>query len=281
MKIKRATRVAGRSIFLIILIFSSLSGQLLAREKKLRVIADKANIYLKADKNSPIIETVEKGTILTIRDIAKVKRIWIHVYFTSKETGTTKSGYILDSLVERLFVVTKIVTLKGEEESPREKARYKNYFRETSWGISKELVLQLEGKPSYVERSKGVDIIGYRKKEMNIECLIEYFFEKRRLIRAKYIFLEQHKHKNQYIGDYKKIKDWLTERHGPPLGSNITWRNDLYKDYYSKWGEAVSLGHLEYSSLWRNPETEIFLTLSGENNKVSLEVEYTGLKLKE
>ena len=280
MKIKRAARVAGRSIFLIILIFSSFSGQLLAREKKIRVIADKANIYLKADKNSPIIETVEKGTILTIRDIAKVKRIWIHVYFTSKETGTTKSGYILDSLVERLFVVTKIVTLKGEEESPREKARYKNYFRETSWGISKEQVLQLEGKPSYEEKSKGVDIIGYRKKEMNIECLIEYFFEKRRLIRAKYIFLEQHKHKNQYIGDYKKIKDWLTERHGPPLGSNITWRNDLYKDYYSKWGEAVSLGHLEYSSLWRNPETEIFLTLSGENNKVALEVEYTGLKLK-
>jgi len=281
MKIKRAARVAARSIFLIILFFSFLSGPLLSREKKLRVIAEKANIYLEADKNSPIIETVEKGTILTLRYTGKVKRIWNHVYFTSEETGTTKSGYILDSLVERLFVVTKIVTLKGEEESPEDKARYKNYFRETSWGMSKDQVLELEGNPSHQEKSKGVDIIGYRKKEMNIECLIEYFFERNNLIRAKYIFLEQYKHKNQHIGDYKKIKDWLTERHGPPLGSNITWRNDLYKDYYSKWGEAISLGHLEYSSLWKNPETEIFLTLSGENNKVSFEVEYTGLKLKE
>ncbi|GAI00643.1 unnamed protein product [marine sediment metagenome] len=65
-----------------------------------------------------------------------------------------------------------------------------------------------------------------------------------------------------------------------PLGSNVTWRNDLYKEDYSNWGLAVSLGHLEYSSLWKNQEVEIFLTLSRENNKLSLRAEYKGLRIK-
>jgi hypothetical protein len=68
--------------------------------------------------------------------------------------------------------------------------------------------------------------------------------------------------------------------HGMPLGSNVTWRNDLYKEDYSNWGLAVSLGHLEYSSLWKNQEMEVFLTLSGENNKLSLRAEYKGLRIK-
>mgnify|MGYP002152142612 CR=1 FL=1 len=105
-----------RNIFFIIIFFSFLSGPLLPSGKKIRVIAEKANIYFEADKNSPIVETVEKGTILTLQETGKVKKIWLHVYFASEESGMTISGYILDSLVERLFVVTKIVTIKGEDE---------------------------------------------------------------------------------------------------------------------------------------------------------------------
>ena len=272
--------MVARSTFLIILFLSFLSGPLLSQGKKLRVIADKANIYLKADKSSPIIETVEKGTILTLRYAGKVKKIWSHVDFTSKETGMTKSGYVLDSSVKRLFVATKIITIKGEEERPEEKFNSENYFRRTYWGMSEEQVVELEGKPSHQEKSDGLDIIEYRQKIMEMECLIEYIFAGNRLIKAKYVFLEQHEFKNQYISDYKRIKDWLTGKHGMPKGNNITWRNDLYRDYYSKWGEAISLGHLIYSSFWMTPVTEILLTLSGENNKVSLEVEYTGLRLK-
>jgi len=280
MNAKQVARVVARSIFLIILFFSFFSGPLLSRGKKLRVIAHKADIYLNADKKSPIIATVEEGTILTLYDTGKVKKIWNHVYFTSKKTGMTKSGYILGSLVEKLFVVTKIITIKGEEESPEEKLRSQNYFRKTYWGMSKAKILELEGEPPHQEKSYGLDIIRYQQKIRNIDCLIVYIFAENKLIKAKYIFLEEHKFKNRHIGDYKKIKDWLTEMHGMPKGSNVTWRNDLYKEDFSKWGLAVSLGHLEYSSLWKTPKTEILLSLSGENEKVSLDAEYTELKPK-
>ena len=280
MKARQALMAVLRNIFFIIIFFSFLSGPLLPSGKKIRVIAEKANIYFKADKTSLIVETVAKGTILTLQDIGKVKKIWLKVYYASEESGMTISGYILDALVEKLFVVTKIVTIKGKDEIREDKYKFKNYFRETRWGMSKNQVFELEGESFHQEKSYGLETIRYRKKAIGIECSIEFIFAGNKLIKTKYIFLGKHKHESQYIGDYKKIKDWLTQMHGMPVGSNVTWRNDLYKDDYSNWGLAVSLGHLEYSSLWKNKEMEIFLTLSGGNNKLSLRAEYKGLRIK-
>ncbi len=277
MKTRQELLAALPKIFFMIVIFSFLSEPLLSSGRKVRVIAEKANIYFKADKNSPIVETVPKGTVLTLHETGKVKKIWLYVSYASEESGMTKSGYILDALVERLFVVTKVVTLKGEDESLRDRHKFTNYFRDTRWGMSKNQVSELEGRPTHQEKSYGVETIKYRKKAIGLDCSIEFIFAGNKLIKAKYIFLEKHKHKNQYISDYKKIKDWLTEQHGMPQGSNVTWRNDLYKEDYSNWGLAVSLGHLEYGSLWKNQEVEIFLTLSGGNNKISLKAEYKGL----
>ena len=280
MKTGKALIAALPKIFLILIFFSFISGPLLSSERKVRVIAEKANIYFRADKKSRIVETVTKGAILTLHQTGKVKKIWLYVSYASDESGMTKSGYILDALVERLFVVTKIVTIKGEDEGLDGKKKFENYFRDTRWGMSKKQVAELEGEISHLEKSYGLEVIRYQKKVLDLECSIQFMFAGNRLIKAKYIFLEQHKHKSQYIGDYKKIKDWLTEIHGMPKGSNVTWRNDLYKDDYSNWGLAVGLGHLEYSSLWKNQEIEIFLTLSGNNNKLSLEAEYKGLRIR-
>lgn len=264
-----------RSLFLIIFLLSFFSGPLLPSEKRLRVVADTADIYLKPDERSSVIGTVEKGTILILRIDGKIKKIWYYVYFTSKEKGITKSGYIQDSLVEKLFEVTKVITLRDEE------MELKRHFRQTRWGMSKERVLELEGEPSHQRIVDGLEMIGYRQKVMDFDCLIEYVFEENKLIRGKYIFLEEHKYKNQYIGDYKKIKDMLIEKYEQPEKDNVTWRNTLFKEDYSRWGLAVSLGHLEYSSLWKTPETEILLRLSGDDMKVSLAIEYTGLEYKD
>ena len=279
MKTIKALIAALPKILLIIIFFSFISDPLLASERKVRVIAEKASIYFKADKNSPVVATVPKGTILSLHQTGKIKKIWLYVSYTSEESGMTKSGYILEALVKRLFVVTKIVTLKGEDEGLEKKA-FSNYFRDSRWGMSKKQVAELEGKISHLEKSYGLEIVRYQKKVEGLKCSIEYMFAGDELIKAKYVFLEQHKHKSQHIGDYKKIKDWLTEIHGMPKGSNLTWRNDLYKEDYSDWGLAVSLGHLEYSSLWKNQEIEIFLTLSGDNNKLSLQAEYKGLRIR-
>lgn len=92
------------------LVLLSLSAALLllsvttsSAPKKLQVVSDNASIHLDADKKSTVIETVKKDTILTSASPRKFKKIWNYVYFISQKTGKTKSGYIKDADVKKLY----------------------------------------------------------------------------------------------------------------------------------------------------------------------------------
>ena len=74
MKTVKALIAAFPKIFLIIIFFCTVSVLLLASERKVRVIAEKASIYFKADKNSPVVATVPKGTILSLHQAGKIKK---------------------------------------------------------------------------------------------------------------------------------------------------------------------------------------------------------------
>lgn len=111
----------NKTIFVFLFIFSLSISPLLSQEKKLIVIVERANIYLDPNQSSPVIETVEKGTLLNLRSPRKVNRIWYYVFVVSKETGMTKAGFILDSLVEMHFKVAKPTIIKREERRPTAK----------------------------------------------------------------------------------------------------------------------------------------------------------------
>jgi hypothetical protein len=255
-------------------LFVLLSGPLLSQTKKLRVTAGAASIYLKPDEGSSVIATVKQGAILTLRNARKFKRSWYHVLFLPERSKVTKSGYIHDSAVERLFVVTKIEILQDG-------TGMKNHFRQAKWKMTQNQVLRLEGNPIVKEKSNGLDVLRYKDTVKEMDCWVEYIFKEDRLIKAKYIFLEDHDYKSQYFGDYRKVKEFLTEVHEQSPLTNINWMNPTHKDDYSKWGLAVSLGHLEYSAIWNLSDSEIVLRLFGNNNEVNLLVEYTGMIQKE
>ena len=111
----------NKTIFVFLFIFSLFISPLLSQEKKLIVIVERANIYLDPNESSPVVETVEKGTLLSLYSPRKVKKIWRYVFVVSKETGMTKAGYILDSLVEMHFKVAKPTIIKREERGPTAK----------------------------------------------------------------------------------------------------------------------------------------------------------------
>lgn len=270
---KQLRRAVVSSLVLIIFVLSVLSGPLFSQDKKLRVTAETAIIYLKPDPHSPVIAIVKEGTVLTLRDPRKTKRIWCHVYFVPEGSEIGKSGYIQDSFVERLFVVTKIETVESQKDTQK-------HFRKAQWGMTQEQVVRLEGNPAARESPGDFYVMRYWDSIKDMSCWIDYLFKDDKLVKARYIFLVKHEYKSQYFGDYKKAKDYLTEVHGQSPLTNINWLNPTYKEDYSNWGLAVSLGHLEYSAIWDTPETEIVLRLFGENNEVKLLAEYTG-KLEE
>ncbi len=271
---KQIRRDVIPSLILIIFVLSFLSGTLFSQEKKLRVTAETAIIYLKPDPHSPVVATVKEGTVLTLRHPRKTKRIWYQVYFVPKGSKVGKSGYIQDSLVERLFVVTKIETIDSQED-------IKKHFRKAQWGMTQEQVIRLEGNPAARENSGDYYVMRYWDSIKDMTCWMDYIFKDDKLVKARYIFLVRHDYKSQYFGDYKKAKDFLTEVHGQSPLTNINWLNPTYKEDYSNWGLAVSLGHLEYSAIWDTPMTEIVLRLFGENNEVKLVADYTGKVEKE
>lgn len=94
-------------ISLFLFFFVSLS---FSQSKKVRVIAEKANVYLEASEYSYLVETLEKGTILSLYGSGEIKGNWLNVFFKSEKWEGVVTGFIKASKVELLE------TLKTAEE---------------------------------------------------------------------------------------------------------------------------------------------------------------------
>jgi len=88
-----------------------------------------------------------------------------------------------------------------------------------------------------------------------------------------------HYHKNDYISDYNSIKKIITKKYKEPSEDKSYWKNDLFKDDYQHWGLALATGDLSYYSNWKHADSVIWLSLTGDNYKVSLSAEYSSIKL--
>ena len=266
----------GRIWCFVCLIFCLIyfSSLIFSAGKKLIVVADKAQIYLEPDQKSRVIETLNKGDILTLSSERKFRRIFNYVYFTSQNTGCTKSGYILESLVDKLFNVTKVITIQGDSTKNTKIIRSKVFLEATEWGMSSNQLKRIEGQPAHLGESQGYQIIGYQKEILERDCLIGFYFSNDRLKGAKLSFLEQHTNKNQNIADFKRIKDLMVQKYGRPIEDKISWEDVTHKENISEWGNAIGMGHLEYVSRWSTRKTEVLLRLFGGEDEISLEVTY-------
>ena len=77
---------------------------------------DTANIYLNSEGDSPVIETLEKGAILTLLSKEKIRDTWYYVSFYFKEKSVTMSGFIYASMVEEMFEVP--IDIKKRKQGP-------------------------------------------------------------------------------------------------------------------------------------------------------------------
>lgn len=282
-KEKMASSAKGKGPVLFLIFISLVAASaffLFAFDKKLRVASDYAHVHLKPDDASPVVDTLERGHLLSLLYSGKQKKNWYYVCFKSAKTGVTKSGYVLDSVVEPLFDALNSVVIKEENEN-RTTSYAPRKFDEMKWGLSKKKILEMEGKPAHQQRSKGLDIMIYEQKVINLDCSIEYIFASNKLSQTKFRFQNSYLDKNAYLQDYQKIKEALIQRFGRPLEESLKWLDSAYKDDFSAWGEAISQGHLKLNSRWLTPQTEIVACLDGSNEEIALTVEYTGLQLRE
>lgn len=152
-------------------------------------------------------------------------------------------------------------------------AAFADGFRGAKWGDSMEAVLAQEGKP--VSQSK-TDLY-YKVKVAGLDTLVAFQFDEKGLYSGFYSFTGHYTNKNQHLSDYDKLKDLLTEKYGKPIDDDVVWRQDLYKDNPSRWGTAVSAGHLVFNADWQTDATRIRMRLSGEGYEVHHGILYQDL----
>lgn len=73
-----------------------------------------------------------------------------------------------------------------------------------------------------------------------MDCYVVYVFVRGKLVRTKYVIVEEHSNRNDYIRDYKSLKTQLSKKYGAPIEDETIWKNSLYKDDREEWGFAVS-----------------------------------------
>ena len=113
-------RIMRKSILILLWTTLLLSVPLLSQQKKLRVIDEKAGIYIEPDRDSAVAETVEKGTILTLLSKDRIREFWYYVSFHSEDKYITISGFVHASAVEE---VSESAKKAKDEKKKRRKSK--------------------------------------------------------------------------------------------------------------------------------------------------------------
>jgi len=97
---KRILPAAALLLMIIPPLYSDVSPAENPNIKQVRVIAERASIYIEPSRGSTRIDIVGKGALLNLLQTKKVRDIWYHVSFSSSRYGARISGFVLDSAVE-------------------------------------------------------------------------------------------------------------------------------------------------------------------------------------
>ncbi|MHB8094330.1 MAG: hypothetical protein ACYDH0_05245 [Candidatus Aminicenantales bacterium] len=250
--------------------------------KKLEVVTDKAELRLDPDERSPIVVTLSKGAVVTLASAMRFRTNWFYVYFISPDSGKTRSGYVLDASVQKLYSDLKIVDLTASagDALPEDLDLGEDYRPLTEWSADRSRVIASEGRPLRQRREGALEIVGYERRIMARNCLVEYVLGDDGLRSVRCTLLDNYSDKNRYIADYVKIKEFLVTKIGDPSADNVVWQDASLKADSARWGTALGRGDLEFRSQWEIPGAELLMTLAGRESGVAFGAEIHGLKIK-
>lgn len=139
-------------------------------------------------------------------------------------------------------------------------------FRKVNWGMTRQQVVDSEGKNPDSGSISGGSLLMYKTSISSTDCDLFYEFnDYGQLCRISILGRETHTNKNDFINDYNRIVSTLSTKYGTPSENETIWVDDLYKDEPSRYGFAVSYGHLKYFSRWDLDKTIVGGMLSGDN----------------
>jgi hypothetical protein len=250
---------------------------------RLEITADKAAVHLEPDSRSPVLETLSRGAVVKLSSATKFRTSWFYVQFLSSRSGRTLAGYIREEGVRKLNSTIKIVDLTpagAQASAPKDLDLTVEPGSMIAWGMSREGVIQVEGRPFSREESDGLEYLSYRREVFGKRCLIVFVLASRRLVSVRVNLLENYADKDLYIAEYNKIREYLNHKLGEPRYNNVVWKDRAYAKRGEPLGVAVTSGSLSLSSEWVTGDTGLRLSLTGEPNGVLFAAEINDIKAK-
>lgn len=199
-------------------------------------------------------------------NIIKAKKCYYSVLAYDPEHAEAKAG------IDRLIYNENYSDVEKRNEGT--KMTSDKDFRVANWGYSKLMVTKLEGKLDFYNKP---DCYFFSDKVAKLPCTVFYIFADDKLSEGMYCFNIEPSNRNKYIDEYKKLVDLLTSKYGKPTTGgkdNAIWNDDLYRNDYSNWGWAISIGHLAFISGWETHNTAIFCKLNSVNYEIKLTISY-------
>lgn len=245
-------------------------------------------LFKLTDKNSDIIRDSINSILKSIFGEPLITQIDSSIKVHSAITKWLTDNYSVESVfMGHKDFQTATIGIQPIDKQPENQSSKKTIienigvksddFRNTKWGISKKQVQKIESA-QFID---GVtDMLLYKGKIANLECQIIYQFIEDTLYNGIYLIKEKHVNNNDYISDFKNLKNLLTEKYGKPEIDKMVWKGNLYKDDVANYGMAVISGELIYVATWKTESTNIRLMLYGDNFTPSLGVMYESEKYK-
>lgn len=175
-------------------------------------------------------------------------------------------------------------------------------FRKAAWGMTQAQVLATEPvRPAEVRQENGEVVVRYELpdsvKTADLNGRLIYIFANDKLVRAKYVSNAEHSDLNDFIVDFRAVEPVLMEKYGEPVNERAVWENDQYQQERLPYldqdralpsdilpsdqnvGLSVSMGHLRLYTQRSGMRTKIVHTLTGENHRITHQIEYRSVEL--
>jgi len=206
------------------------------------------------------------------------------LFYSSWSTDRTDIFYTLNG---EKSVMDFSIEYYSKELSPLEdRLRFKRAlkifsdvgFRKCQWGVSKSYV---KDKEKAVLTNENENVLVYNKRIGKFNTMFTYNFTKNKLTTGKYVVINKYSDKMEYVYDYTDIQNVLISKYGKAQLDTVIWKNDIYRNDFTKRGVAVSEGQVEMYTVWNTKNSIITLKLSGLSGSVDLEILYRSIKYKD
>lgn len=160
--------------------------------------------------------------------------------------------------------------VQATPDAPGDAAAGKHNFRVPVWGMTMDEIVNVEGTNP---KNRTEDKINYETFIGGHGVFIDYQFDKGKLVRESLIFPEVKEDKNDYIREFRDIKDKFSAQYGQPVidsSKNLTGE-DIPN---AKKGDAVCEGKLVYGAQWDLPGTTARLVLNSYKSQCTLVMMY-------